>query len=336
MNSKYLAIVGLSLSILAPGFANAGKSNLRAMLPYVSEVKDQKGRNTCTIQTTIAMLETYYIKHARQNINLSEEWLQYLAAVTNQSGGAKGSMVQTDVNNALRWGVPTEATLPYTYGEWKGKEKSASDMCGHLANQSNKLAYTRCLYGKFPANYISMTDANLESQPGGSKFASARTEAKDMRSFFSTLRPRVISKNNLKAQLDANKSVALEVNLFHGSWNTAVASQKGMRRDNKLYKNGIVTYPEVGSLDRKISPTLGNRHAVQIVGYDDDVEVTYTINMEDGKSKTFKRKGVYIFKNSWGTRDFGRNFTYDKMRIRGFGMILQDHVHEFGKLTVFE
>lgn len=336
MNLKVLLYTGLSFSLLAPNLTFAAKSDLRAMLPNISDVKDQKGRNTCTVQTTISMLESYYIKHARQDINLSEEWLQYLAAVTNESGGAKGSMVQTNIANALKWGLPTEKTLPYTSGEWKGTEKEASAMCSHLKGKSPAINYTRCLYGKFPASYLYASDQNLSNMVSGNKFSAAREEAKNLKSFFSNIRPRIISKSNIKAQLDANKPVSLEVNLFHGAWSTPVASTNKMNKDSSLYTKGIVTYPEVGSLDRKISPSLGHRHAVQIVGYDDDLEISYTINMADGTPKTFKRRGVYIFKNSWGTNTFGRKFTYDKMQIRGFGMILQDHVHEFGKMMVFE
>lgn len=95
----------------------AGKSDIRAMIPLLTHVKDQEGRNTCTIFTTLAVLESLYIRQGGSDqIDLSEEWLQYLASITNASGGAKGSMVSTNVRNAARWGMADESEMPFTAG----------------------------------------------------------------------------------------------------------------------------------------------------------------------------------------------------------------------------
>src|SRR6056297_3637501 len=106
---KIISIICVLSLPLCSISAFAAKSPLREILPSISEIKDQKGRNTCTIFTTIATLETLYIQSGGSNrVDLSEEWLQYLGSITNASGGARGSMVSTDFSNAKRWGIPTE------------------------------------------------------------------------------------------------------------------------------------------------------------------------------------------------------------------------------------
>lgn len=207
-------------------------------------------------------------------------------------------------------------------------------MCGEVSDHPTSLSYTRCLYGKRPANYINLSDEALKGLPGGREFQQARSGAQNFLSFTKDLRARVISAAQAKSYLDQVYPLALEINIYHGSWNTSVAKDKDMHYDKSLYRAGIVTYPERGSMDRRLSPALGDRHAVQLVGYDDDIEVTYQKRMTDGSLKEFTRKGVYIFKNSWGTREFGRRFRYDGLRMPGLGMIPQDHVHDFGKITV--
>ncbi len=327
----------LSFSLLLTSGVYGAKSNFTSMLPYITEVKDQKGRNTCTVFTTVAMLETLYIQAGGDpNVDLSEEWVQYMASIKNASGGAKGSMVSTDLNSVKEVGIAAESELSYTQGEWTGQESEAQSTCASEGTPSPKnLTYVRCLYGKFPSSYISFSDQKLAPLPKGNTFIKARVSAQNWKSIFKNVKTSVINASDIKKYLDNNRPLALELNMFHGAWNTSKATSNGIGRSDKLYNAGIVTYPEEDSKDRSISPRLGNRHSVQIVGYDDDLVVKYELKMNDGSTKTFQRKGVYLFKNSWGTKKFGNNFRYNKKRIRGFGMILQDHVHDFGLVTAF-
>ena len=57
-----------------------------------------------------------------------------------------------------------------------------------------------------------------------------------------------------------------------------------------------------------ICPSICSGHSILVVGYDDNKIVEKTIKMADGKMKKFTYKGVYYFKNSWGTSSFGRDF----------------------------
>lgn len=325
----------LALFVFAP-YSFARKSPLREILPHITNIKSQEGRNTCTIFTTVAALETLYLQRTgARSINFSEEWIQYLASTTNASGGARGSMVSTDFRNAKRWGLARETTMPYTEGEWKGEERRAKQICGDRSDHSTELLFTRCLYGKRPSYYLSTSESSLKNLPGGIEFSAARSEAATFKDFVSGLSiQRLYNPSVIKDKLDQLKSLTLEINIFHGSWNTGYAETNGIGRDRGQYSKGTIGYPEHGSKDRQISPRLGHRHAVQIVGYDDEKRVRYKLVMQDGSTKTFERKGVYIFKNSWGTQDFGKDFRYDGMRIRGFGMIPQDHVHEFGLVSI--
>ena len=84
-----------------------------------------------------------------------------------------------------------------------------------------------------------------------------------------------------------------------------------------------MSYPEQGSMDRSASRKLAARHAVQVIGYDDDVVVTYTKKMTDGSFRNFQRKGVYYIKNSWGT-DWGNEgyAIVDRHRDCGITLII--------------
>jgi len=141
----------------------------------------------------------------------------------------------------------------------------------------------------------------------------------------------VTSVSEIHQLLVAGIPLTLDIDFFYGAWNYPGSHKKGIYRSKELWENGTITYPEKGSVDRQVSKKNREGHSVVVVGYDDDVEVTYTMNMKDGKRQTFTRKGVYYIKNSWGDDDWGSNFTIDGHSFPGYGMILQDNAHEFGE-----
>ena len=53
--------------------------------------------------------------------------------------------------------------------------------------------------------------------------------------------------------------------------------------------------------------------------------------MADGTTKKFTYKGVYYFKNSWGTSSFGRDFDIDGVNFPGYGMMVQKYAEEQGQ-----
>ena len=117
---------------------------------------------------------------------------------------------------------------------------------------------------------------------------------------------------------------------FYGAYNHRKATEYGINRDLENWNKGIIGYPEYGSVDRVESRKHRAGHSVLIVGYDDNKEVTTRVKMQDGTIKEFTYKGVYYFKNSWGTGSFGSEMEIDGVRYPGYGMMTQKYAHEFG------
>jgi hypothetical protein len=133
-----------------------------------------------------------------------------------------------------------------------------------------------------------------------------------------------------KSVLRKGEPIVLEVDFFYGAWNHAKAPLYGIERDLDLWKKGIVTNPERGSIDFEESNKHSMGHSVLVVGYDDNKIITRTIKMTDGTSKTFTYKGVYYFKNSWGTDNFASDAKIGNVKIPGYGMIVQKYAEDQG------
>ncbi len=313
--------------------SDLSQSDLMNVLPTITDIKEQKGRNLCTVFALTAVLESTFIKAGGSDrIDLSEEWLQYLVSVYSPSGGGNGSIVSRNFNLSKKHGISQERFMKYTRGEWS--EKSHSREINRYCSGLEGMLLTRCMNGKRPSSYLGMNAGALAQLPGGDDFVEARESATNVRDGFTKhLSGGVVSRSSsIKGLLRANETLTLEINIYYGSWNiTSKAGQMGIEADDNLYNQGVVTYPERNSMDRIKSRTEPARHAVQIIGYDDNVVLTYERRMKDGSLKSFSRKGVYYFKNSWGTSRFGRNFRYKGKRIPGLGMISQDFAHEFGQ-----
>lgn len=75
-------------------------------------------------------------------------------------------------------------------------------------------------------------------------------------------------------------------------------------------------------------------HSVLVVGYDDNVIVEKLVRLTNGTTKKVTYKGVYYFKNSWGTSSFGKDFQIDGVKYPGYGMMVQDYAEKFGQFFV--
>lgn len=334
--------LGLLTSPSATAQSQPPRSDVRSMLKYLTKAKSQQGRNVCTVFALTAVLETLHMKSIG-DVNFSEEWLQYLAASSraNASGGAAGSTVDTNFRQVRSYGMAEEEFMEYTAGKWTENSSEASKYCGELKGTE----LTRCLNGKRSPRYLRMSDNQLRDLPRGEQFIKARSNAEGNRSFTDNLQMRVLGNNRfghraevetIKAYLNAGYTMTLELNLHFGSWNHPAGKKHGIDSNSTLYAKGIITYPERGSVDLALSPGIGARHAIQIIGYDDDIEVEYEKKMSDGTTQTFRRRGVYFIKNSWGS-GFGSKFKfYGKYAAkgRGLGMITQDYANDLGKISV--
>ncbi|HSD89450.1 MAG TPA: proprotein convertase P-domain-containing protein, partial [Kofleriaceae bacterium] len=125
--------------------------------------------------------------------------------------------------------------------------------------------------------------------------------------------------------------VGVGMTFFYQSWNHRRST---IPVDAELWRKGIVTYPN--DKDKSESAMHRAGHAIEIIGWDDDMEVP----MRDGDGKPVldangqpkKEKGFWLFKNSWGTASFGVDHPYGA----GYGWLSMRYVKEYGSAVVGE
>ncbi len=311
------------------------KSDVHRLMQQQTKVKSQQNRGTCSIFSSTALLESLLIVNGKvdSSVDLSEEWLQYL---TTLRVSEEGSTSPDNFRLLRKYGQPAELRMPYVGTEWLSKaEGLAAKRCGHLARGEELKA---CLISHRDPGLIKMTDEELLnpiSQLYDPEFVTARAEALLNRGEFfpsgeeeNGIVRKVSEIHELLAQ---GIPLTLDLSFYNGAWNYPGMAEHGIYRSEKLWKQGVVTHPEVGSVDYEYSKTHEEGHSVVVVGFDNDREVEYWMSMEDGHRKKFKRKGVYYFKNSWGSSTWGKDFTIDGRPYPGYGMILQVHAHAHGQ-----
>lgn len=311
------------------------KNDVLKVIGEQSPVRSQQGRGTCSIFSATAVLEGLLVRggFASPGLDLSEEWLQYL---TTQENPEEGSTSSDNFRLLRLWGQPSEKSLPYGGQAWTSKASGlALRRCGYLPRGPKLKA---CLISHRDPDLLKLKDEDLLDHNDvyyDPEFVVARKEALTLRDSYMTKRVHadgiVATVSEIHQLLAAGIPLTLDIDFFYGAWNYPGSAKKGVDRSKDHWESGIITYPELGSVDREVSKKSQEGHSVVVVGYDDDVEVTYTMNMKNGKRQTFTRKGVYYIKNSWGSDDWGRTFKVDGRSFPGYGMILQDNAHEFGE-----
>jgi len=309
-------------------------SNVLQTIAMQSPVKSQGSRGSCSIFSATALLEAHLIRNRlaqANNIDLSEQWLEYLATRYKSSDGSNS---YTNFANLFKFGSPKESTLPYNTQNWKDiglADPNAQTACG--AVPANLL--TGCLIAQRDPRLLELSDQQLaQADP---VFYQARQEAAKMRALEmrnpdpSRAYKMLGSVEEVKAYLAKGIPVTLDMDFHYGAWNHRKADQLGIDRNQEHWDKGIIFYPVPGSLDVKLSRTSPAGHSVLVVGYDDTVKVTRTVKMEDGSSKTVTYTGVYYFKNSWGTTSFGVKNTLNGQLIPGYGVMVQDYAQDFGE-----
>jgi hypothetical protein len=312
------------------------RSDVHALIAMQTPIRDQQDRGTCSIFSTTALLESMLrIKgQAAEDIDLSEEWLAYL---TNLHKKDEGSTSPDNFQLMREYGMASEQALPYLGVDWTG-EKVPEDGIKRCAN-SRGWMHGACLSSHRDPRVIKMEDASLLDPANlffDPDFVGARNDAFATRDRVLAHIPKsegiVTDVQEIHSLLAQGIPLTLEMDFYLGSWNHPAASKYGINRSMELWKKGVVTYPEKGSADRAYSKKDGEGHSILVVGYDDNIEVEYHARMTDGSMQKFKRRGVYYFKNSWGTTDtMGVDFAIDGRPYPGYGMILQDHAHDFGQ-----
>lgn len=313
----------------------ARHSDTAAVIAQQTRVKSQANRGTCSIFSGTALLESMLaIKSGFDPgaTDLSEEWLEYLAM-----RGATDDGSSSDANFSLlaQYGTVREKTLPYIGEEWEDlNAPGAKDACGHLKGTTLK----SCLLGHRDPRLLKASQASLLDKQGelyDPEFYDIRQEARAFKKQYlqglSRTTP-VLTSGQAKTLLRQGIPLTLDLDFYYGAWNHREADELGIGRSTEHFGLGLVGYPEVGSADRKLSKKSPAGHSIVVVGYDDAAEFTTRVKMTDGTTKEFTYRGVYYFKNSWGTDKFGKNFEVAGEKHPGYGAITQKYAHEFGEL----
>jgi hypothetical protein len=312
--------------------ARLAKSDTAALIALQTPIKSQAARGTCSIFSATALLESMLVIQNKfsTNIDLSEEWLEYVIARNKTSDGSNSS---SNFQALLTSSTVEEQYLPYIGETWKSVDDSflAEQRCGSLTGR----AQTSCLIAHRNPALMTATDSQLQSPQSelfDAEFFLARKKAKEFQSNLSDLVKGnyFLSAEEAKALLAKGIPVTMDMDFFYGAWNHRKATELGLERNMEHWDTGVVGYPEAGSLDVEVSMRERAGHSVVAVGYDDSVVVTKEVQMADGTLKTFKHKGVFYFKNSWGAASFGKDFTVDGENHPGYGVITQDYVNDYG------
>lgn len=324
---KTIALIFLIFTAFGAQAALPAKSDTEAMLPYMTAVKNQGGRSLCTVFSFTALLESLILKKFPQikpkQLDLSEQWAQYVFALKSKSGGGSGAFLEDIFTQVKKYGIADEQYLPYDGTLWSAQSPQLSiERCGPL---KDVMSQRRCYSSHYSPTLIGLDDTKL-TDLGYEDFAQARASAQQNFELIGDIKSATVSLQKAKEYLAKGIPVALKVRVYFGSWNHAAGKQYGIDIDANQYAKGVVTYPDAGSMDRIMSEKNPVAiHSVLLIGYDDTVPVTYNRLMKDGTTKQLTRTGVFYFKNSWSKQTFGKNFKLGKKTVPGFGMIVQDY-----------
>jgi hypothetical protein len=308
------------------------RSPIEDVIALQTPVKSQGARGTCSIFSSTALLEAMLVRnhHARHTLDLSEEWLEYV--IMSESYG-EGSHSNLNFDALASYGDVEEQYLPYIGDTWENASYGlAAARCGKLAGTRQQ----RCLRGHRDPELLTATTRALSAASSplhDSEFLKARTRARAIRrKYLAGLQGGYSVPTTLKVKrlLADGIPLALDLDFYYGAWNHREADDLGIGRDLRAWAEGVIGYPEPGSLDYSETQTKPAGHSVVVVGYDDDATVTTRVRMQNGRDRTFTYRGVYYIKNSWGTGSFGANFQIDGKRYPGYGVITQKYAEQYG------
>jgi len=309
------------------------KSDTLSVINQMTPVRDQGDRGTCSIFSSTAILEAMLNidYNLGTDLDLSEEWLEY---VLMRPGKSEGSETSANFPALRRYGSANEQEMPYIGETWTNASADLpAQRCGTLHGPDRKA----CLISHFDPNLLKASDADLDDQQSPlyePAFAQARTSAFALRDQYLQNIQGPYKLNSLKAVktlLAQGIPLVLDLNFYDGAWNYKDITGWGIPRSLKAWNQGIVGYPEKGSIDREHYDKAPDGHSVVVVGYDDNVEVQTHQPMTDGTTRALTYQGVFYFKNSWGTDTWGSEAQIDGTATPGYGTITQAYAVEFGE-----
>ena len=274
---------------------------------YDSPVKSQGSRGVCSIFASVALMEHLYIKEGTiTNPDFSEQYLQWAAKnLVNSFRNTSGSNNYYNLRAISQYGIVTEEVDPYEPYQW---DETDDPECKAAEDGSDEGLPTKCYTNGDPSPEA--MDAVKYKLPYA----------------------RYLNTWGIKNHI-ANEDAGVSVGLtfFYQSWNHRKSE---LPTNPEYWRMGFVTYPN--EKDQEISLEKRAGHAILLVGWDDELEVP----MRDAEGKPIldengvpmREKGFYIFKNSWGTGNFGVNNPIGD----GYGYISYRYVHEYGSAMVAE
>ncbi len=308
------------------------KSDTQNVVNKMTSVKSQGSRGTCSIFSAAALIEGHFVINgiADREIDLSEEYLEYLV-ISTQRRTSDGSYTSKNLDLVRRYGIPRESVLPYVSDNWEKSETALEiERCSHLVSDEKKM----CELGHFDPNLVRKSEDQLNSinAPYIDDYIAAKKDAEYVKSRAIRYASNyyISYASQVKSYLSQGKPVILDQTFYYGAWNHSRATTYGIGRDMNNWNQGIVGHPEPGSMDIKKSKENPAGHSVLLVGYDDNKVVKTNVLMQDGTYKEFTYKGVYYFKNSWGTGSFGSQAVIDGQLQPGYGIMVQKYAHTYG------
>lgn len=287
-----------------PGFAPLlpAKYDLKK---YDSPVKSQGSRGVCSIFASVALMEHLYIKEGTLTApDFSEQYLQW--SVKNEVGSFKytsGSNNSYNLQAISQYGIVAEVDDPYETFQWGASEDPE---CAPNEDGSDDNLPTKCYTNGDPSpEALAATKYTLPTA-------------------------RWLNTSSIKNHIATKDAgVAVGLTFFYQSWNHRKSE---LPVNSEYWRAGFVTYPNEADKEKSLAKRAG--HAILLVGWDDDLEVP----MRDGEGNIVldetgapkREKGFYVFKNSWGTGNFGVNNAIGD----GYGYISYAYVNEYGSAMV--
>ena len=262
-----------------------------------SPVKSQGSRGVCSIFASTALIENLYIKAGMPvaEADFSEQFLQWAAKNEQRSfTNTEGSNAEDNLETAVRFGTVKESAWPYESFPWSASNDAECTGGENLP--------TKCYTNGEPP------------------------ESARMAQRYKLPRKRWINTNSIKAAIfDKKVGVNVGMTFFYQAWNHRRST---IPISDTLWRQGVVTYPN--EKDKTESAMHRAGHAIQLVGWDDNMEV----ESRDGEGKPIlvngvpkKEKGFWLFKNSWGTASFGTEHPTGP----GYGWISYQYVKEYAR-----
>jgi len=267
---------------------------------WQSRVKSQGGRGVCSIFSTVGLMEHLYIKEGTiADPDFSEQYLQWSAKFeVNSFPNTSGSNANVNLQAINRYGIVAEADDPYETNQWGVADDAQCD--------GEDTQPTRCYTNGEPSE-----------------------QARNARKY-KLPRGRWLNTNSIKAHMTtAEQGVIVGLTFFYQSWNHRSSD---LPTNREYWAAGYVLYPN--AKDKELSLAKRAGHSIQLVGWNDNLEVP-TVDQEgnpvvDEQGNPVVEKGFFIFKNSWGTGNFG----VDNPHGDGYGFISMKYVNEYGSVYI--